>query len=54
MITIHVAIGNLELSKWGEHKRATAQKAEQILEEIDKRSPILTSQSGADSSSKGS
>ena len=24
MITIHVAIGNLELSKWGEHKRATA------------------------------
>jgi hypothetical protein len=24
MMTIHVAIGNLELSKWGEHKRATA------------------------------
>ena len=24
MITIHVAIGNLQLSKWGEDKRATA------------------------------
>ena len=34
MITIHVAIGNLELSKWGEYKRATAHPCTSIAAAI--------------------